>query len=95
MTEATIIKFDVEKKDETINPRQLRATGKLPATIYGKGVESTSVQLDAHSFAIVYRDNKEATYELNLDGKTFKAVIQAVQMNYSTNQQLNVEFKLV
>lgn len=93
MTE-TIIKFDVEKKDESLNPRQLRAEGKLPATIYGKGVESISVQIDAHSFGIAYRDNKDATYELKLDDKTYNVVVQNVQKNYATNDLLNVEFKL-
>lgn len=91
----TIIKFEAQKKDETLNPRQLRASGFLPATIYGKGMESISCQLDAHSFGIAYRDNKEGTFELSYEGKTYKTVVQAVQMNYSTNQQLNVEFKVV
>lgn len=91
----TIIKFEVEKKDESLNPRQLRASGFLPVTIYGKGMDSISAKINAHEFGIAYRDNKEATFELTFEGKSYNTVIQAVQMNYSTNQQLNVEFKVV
>jgi|APHig6443718053_1056840.scaffolds.fasta_scaffold00051_15 large subunit ribosomal protein L25 len=89
------ITFEVEQKDETINPRQLRATGKLPATIYGKGMESLSVQVDAHSFVNTYKKNRDAVYELSFSGKKYNTVVQNVQKNYATNQELNVEFKLV
>ena len=63
------ISIEVEEKDASLNPRQLRATGKLPATIYGKGMDSVSVQLDAHNFVHTYKNNKDATYELSLKGK--------------------------
>lgn len=89
------ISIEVEEKDTTKNPRQLRAAGKLPATIYGKGMDSISVQLDAHNFIHTYKNNKEATYELSLSGKKYNTVVQNVQKNYATNQELNVEFKLV
>lgn len=89
------ITFEVEAKDETLNPRQLRASGKLPATIYGKGVDSVSVQLDAHEFTNTYKNNKDSVYELTLGSKKYSAKVQTVQKNYATNQELNVEFKLV
>ena len=89
------IKFEVESKNEDINPRQLRASGMLPATIYGKGVDSLSVQLDAHNFVNTYKKNKDSVYELSFDGKKYNTVVQNVQKNYATNQELNVEFKLV
>ena len=87
--------FEVETKNEELNPRQLRATGKLPATIYGKGMDSVSIQLDAHTFINTYKNNKDSVYELSLAGKKYNTVIQKVQKNYSTNEDLNVEFKLV
>jgi len=89
------ITFEVEAKNEELNPRQLRATGKLPATIYGKGVDSVSVQLDAHDFVLAHKKNKTAVFELSLGNKKYNAVVQNVQKNYATNQELNVEFKLV
>lgn len=87
--------FEAEVKNEELNPRQLRASGKLPATIYGKGMDSVSIQLDAHKFINTYKNNKDSVYELSLAGKKYNTVIQNVQKNYSTNEDLNVEFKLV
>ncbi len=87
--------FEAEVKNEELNPRQLRESGKLPATIYGKGMDSISIQLDAHKFINAYKNNKNSVYELSLSGKKYNAVIQNVQKNYATNQELNVEFKLV
>lgn len=87
--------FEVEAKNEELNPRQLRASGKIPATIYGKGIDSVSVQLDAHTFVNTYKNNKSSVYELSLAGKKYNTVVQNVQKNYATNQELNVEFKLV
>ena len=89
------VTFEAEAKNEELNPRQLRASGKLPATIYGKGMDSVSIQLDAHTFLNTYKNNKEAVYELSLAGKKYNAVVQNLQRNYATNQELNVEFKLV
>lgn len=87
--------FEAEAKNEELNPRQLRASGKLPATIYGKGMDSVSIQLDAHKFINTYKNNKDSVYELSLAGKKYNTVIQKVQKNYATNEELNVEFKLV
>ena len=93
MSEA--ICLNIESRDESKNPRQLRAAGFLPATIYGKGIESVSVQLDKRNFVNNYKKNKEAVFELKASDKTYKAVVQNLQMNYSTQEELNIEFKTV
>jgi large subunit ribosomal protein L25 len=90
----TIIKFEAEVRDENLNPRQLRAAGNLPATIYGKGIDSVSVQVNAHEFIQTYKNNKEATFELSVGGKSYSVVVQNVQKNYATNDVLHIEFKL-
>lgn len=89
------ISIEVEEKDANLNPRQLRASGKLPATIYGKGMESLSIQVDAHNFIHTYKNNKDATYELSLKNKKYNTIVQNVQKNYATNEELNVEFKVI
>ena len=92
---SSVIKLQAEKRDENKNPRQLRAEGVLPATVYGKGVESVSVQLNAKEFVQNYKKDTTATFELTVDKKAYKAVVQSVPKNYSTNQEQCVEFKLV
>ncbi len=93
MTE--VIKMSVETRSEDKNPRQLRAEGLLPATVYGKGMESVSIQLNSKDFVQAYKKNKEATFELTVGKKSYKTVAQSVQKNYATNETQNVEFKLV
>lgn len=90
-----VIKLSAEKRSEDKNPRQLRAEGLLPATVYGKGTESMSIQLSTKDFTQAYKKNAEATFELTIDKKSYKTVAQAVQKNYATNETQNVEFKLV
>ena len=90
-----VIKLNAEKRNSDKNPRQLRAEGLLPATVYGKGQESMSIQVSTKDFTLAYRDNAEATFELTVDNKSYKTVAQAVQKNYATNETQSVEFKLV
>ncbi len=92
---ADVIKLTAEKRSEDKNPRQLRAEGLLPATVYGKGMDSMSIQLRTQEFTLAYRNNADATFELSIDNKAYKTVAQAVQKNYATNETQSVEFKLV
>ena len=95
MTDATIIKLTAQLREADKNPRQLRASGFIPATVYGKGVDSKNIQVDAHDFELTTRGNLEATYELSIGKEKFNVVIQEIQKNYSINQVLNIEFKIV
>ena len=50
------ITIEAQKRDEAKNPRQIRREGFLPATIYGKGKESVSIQLDKRVFINNYKN---------------------------------------
>jgi len=86
----TIIEREADK-----NPRQLRAAGFLPGSLYGKGIEAKSFQVNTHDFEMAYKANQEGTWELSLGKEKFSAKIQELQVNYATNEFLNVEFALV
>lgn len=90
-----VIKLNAEKRSEDKNPRQLRSEGILPATLYGKGMDSISIQLNSKDFTQAYKKNAEATFELTIDKKSYKTVAQAVQKNYATNETQSVEFKII
>ncbi len=77
------------------NPRQLRAAGLLPATVYGKGMESKSIQMNAHEFNMAYKNAPEAVYEITVGKEKFTTNVQEAQIQYSNNAILNVEFKTV
>ena len=89
------VKLTVANREENKNPRQIRTEGFLPGSIYGKGIEAKNIQLNTHEFEMLYKNNKEANWELNLDGNTYTAKIQELQVNYATGQFLNVEFATV
>lgn len=92
---SNVISLDIEKRDENLNPRQLRSAGKVPATIYGADFEATSIQLDCKSFRSVFAGNKNALYELK-EGKTvLKAIVKKAQTNANTRELLNIEFQRV
>lgn len=91
----TEIKFEASARPEGKNPRQTRAMGLLPVTVYGKGVESKSLVVNAHDFQVTREARTGATCTLVIDKKDVKVEIQNVQVNYATNEILNVEFKTV
>ena len=88
------IKLDIQTRDTEKNPRQLRSEGILPATLYGKGVDSKSIQLNGHDFINAYSKDKEANFELKLGSETFKAEIAEIQYHYASGKIQNIEFKL-
>ena len=72
----TIIERETDK-----NPRQIRTAGFLPGSLYGKGIEAKSFQVNTHDFEMAYKNNKEGTWELTLGKEKFNAKIQELQMN--------------
>ncbi len=78
---------------EAKTPNQLRREGKIPATIYGRGIDSRSVQINAHEFSRL----PAAAFSqiITLDGQaagSTSALVRQVQRRATSNQILNVEF---
>ena len=88
-------KLTITAREEGKNPRQIRSAGFLPGSLYGKGIEAKTIQVNTHDFQMAYKNNQEGTWELTLGNEKFNAKIQELQMNFATNELLNVEFALV
>ncbi|SFN98287.1 50S ribosomal protein L25/general stress protein Ctc [Mycetocola miduiensis] len=58
--------------------RKLRATGKIPAVMYGRGTEPKHVALPAHQIGLIIRKSN-AVLELEIDGKQSLALVKDVQ----------------
>jgi len=84
--------LQAKKRDNTLNPRQTRSEGRLPATLYGKGMESLSIELDTKEFAQTYKKDKYAIFQLSVDNKNYNAIVKRVQMKSINDNYLNVEF---
>ena len=58
--------------------RKIRATGKIPAVIYGHGTEPQHVTLPGHEVALILRKSNQVL-ELDIDGKVQLALVKDVQ----------------
>lgn len=58
--------------------RKIRATGKIPAVIYGHGTEPKHVTLPGHETALILRKSNQVL-ELDIQGKVQLALVKDVQ----------------
>ncbi|MGA2512023.1 MAG: 50S ribosomal protein L25 [Candidatus Limnocylindrales bacterium] len=71
----------------------LRKAGLLPAVVFGHGLDSISVSLDAHEFDHLRRTvHSNTIIELKVDGKdTHRVLVHGVQMDPRTRSLLHVD----
>ena len=76
---------------------QLRAAGRLPAVVYGRGEDSTNVTVDAHDFEQLRRHTgPNALVDLSIDGRKARPVlVHAVQVHPVNRRTLHVDLFLV
>lgn len=58
--------------------RKIRATGKIPAVLYGHGTEPIHITLPGHQIALILR-KKNAVLELDIEGAEQAALVKDVQ----------------
>jgi large subunit ribosomal protein L25 len=75
----------------------LRRDGRLPAVVFGRGLESTSVSVDTHDFELLRRKiGSNALVDLSVgDGKAQPVLIHGVQVHPVTRRPLHVDLFLV
>jgi large subunit ribosomal protein L25 len=75
----------------------LRRAGRLPAVVYGHGIESASVSIDTHEFEQLRRHTgPNALVDLSIDGnKAQPVLVHAVQVHPVNRRPLHVDLFLV
>ncbi len=75
----------------------LRHAGRLPAVVYGHGVDSANVSVDTHEFEQLRRHTgPNALVDLSIDGKKAQPVlVQSVQVHPVNRRPLHVDLFLV
>jgi large subunit ribosomal protein L25 len=58
--------------------RRIRATGKIPAVIYGHGTEPQHVTLPGHEVSLILR-KANAVFDLDINGRSQLALVKDVQ----------------
>jgi large subunit ribosomal protein L25 len=75
----------------------LRRHGRLPAVVFGHGISSENVSLDAHDFEVLRRKaGQNALIDLSVDGKKARPVlVHGVQVHPVHRRPLHVDLFLV
>jgi len=75
----------------------LRRDGRLPAVVYGHGIGSENVSIDAHEFDLLRRKaGQNALIDLSVDGKKARPVlVHGVQVHPVKRNALHVDLFLV
>ena len=76
---------------------RLRHAGKLPAVVYGHGVDSSNVTVDAHEFELLRKHTGPNTLvDLSVSGKkALPVLINAVQIHPVNRRSLHIDLFLV
>ena len=76
---------------------RLRRAGRLPAVVYGHGVDSDPISVDAHDFEQLRRHSgPNALVDLSVDGKAARPVlVSAVQVHPVNRRTLHVDLFVV
>lgn len=77
--------------------RRLRAEGKVPAVMYGAGVEPTPVTVDWRELRVALTSDKglNAVIALKLDGETHPSIIKDLQRHPVRRDVLHIDFLVV
>lgn len=74
----------------------LRRAGKLPAVLYGRGLDSTPIMLDAHQVWLTLSGlTSSSLVTIDLDGKEYLALVRDEQRDCIQNQRVHVDFQAV
>lgn len=73
--------------------KQLRASGYLPAVLYGKGQESVAIQIPAKDFEKVFKQAGESTLVyLTTEGQTYPTIIHDVAREPRKDAVIHADF---
>jgi large subunit ribosomal protein L25 len=75
------------------NLKQLRATGNIPAVVYGQEIGSVQVTVDEKEILAIMKKNARAILEVVLpSNKTHPVLIQQIQRDTLTGKLLHIDF---
>jgi large subunit ribosomal protein L25 len=76
--------------------KALRREGKLPAVIYGHGIEPMSIVLDTRDASrTLARASSSTLVTISLDGKEYPTLVREKQLDFIRNSLIHVDFLAV
>ena len=92
-------KVVVQAEKRTVVGKQVRALrreGKLPAVIYGYGIDPISIVLDAHSASrILAKASSSTLVSIELGGVQYPTLVREKQLDFIRNSLIHVDFMAV
>jgi len=87
----------VQKRDETLKPKQLRRNGIIPAVLFGKNMDaSISIQLDQQEAErFLKKTHIGSQAELSLEGEEYLAMVKNVTHDILSNKLAHIEFQVL
>lgn len=72
---------------------QLRRAGTVPGVLYGKGVETTHIQIDDRTVRAVFRrTGTDGTFTLKLEGDEYRVRVQELQRHITRGDLMHIDF---
>ena len=85
--------LEAKKRDMEMSLDALRATGMVPAVVYGAGSETTSISVSENEIRKIWRHvMKTEAFTLNVDGSDMTVKIQELQTNPVSGIILHIDF---
>ena len=79
------------------NARRLRQSGSIPAVVYGHGVDSLSISVDAKSFraAVSGEQGLNSVISLGADGKEYLVMAREIQRHPVRGTVAHIDFQVI
>lgn len=89
--------FAITAQKRNGQAEEIRAAGRVPAVLYGPGVEPISVSVAANDFDKLYKEAGESTLvDITIDsGKSVKVLIQDVQHDPLNRRVSHIDFRQI
>ncbi len=93
--EAPVVQVELREKLGTTYARRLRKSGRLPATIYGKGSDPVSVSVDEREIITHLKAGSHVIELDNGDGSPATVLVKDLQFGYLGDNLIHVDFARV
>ena len=91
-----MVALPVSARDASTKVRAMRREGKVPAVVYGFGMDAQSITCDRKLLHKAFMKAGESTLvELDLDGKKIPVLFKAVDVHVVSGDELHVDFYAV
>lgn len=85
--------LNIERRIEsgTSNARRLRRMGRIPAVIYGGGIDTVPITLNEHAFELLLKQGRQI-WDLEFDNLTKQVIVRDIQRHPVSDKVIHVDF---